>query len=103
MGYRRNSQRQLLDYLTHRVVEIIQFLPFQSPVESGTDLGACRPEFNVDQVILGVFQFGFDAVESQKVTYPDCGKDNDNGTKYSLGWCVAHHFLRDAEDFDEPI
>ena len=106
MGYWCNSQRQLFDCLAHRVVEIIQLLPFQSPVQSGTDLGADQSEFDVvllvDQVILGVSQFGFDAAESQ-VTYPDYGKDNDDGAKYSLGWCVAHHFLRDIEDFDKSI
>ena len=89
MGHRYNSQCQLLDRLAHRVVETIRPLPFQSTVQSGTDLGAGQSEFDVillaGQVILGVSQFGFDAAESQKATYPDCGKDIDNGTKYRLG------------------
>jgi hypothetical protein len=107
MGYWYNSQRQLLDRLAHRVVEIIQLLPFQSPAESGTDLGAGQPEFDVihlvDQIVLGAFQLIIDAAESRKMTYPDYRKDNDGGAKNSLGWCATCDFLREVEDFDKPV
>ena len=107
MSYWCNSQRQLFDRLAHRIVEITQPLPFQTPVESGTDLGADQPKFDVihlvGQVILGGFQFEIDATESQKVTYSDHRKDDDDGTKSRLGWCVTRDLLREIQGFDKPV
>ena len=107
MCYRYNSRCQLIDCLAHRVVEVVQLFSSQSSVESGANLGAGQPEFDiihlVDQVLLGVFQFTMDVTERQKVTYSDHCKDNNNGTESSPGWCVARDFLREIEDFDEPI
>ena len=59
-----SSRRQLLDCLAHRVVELVQPLPAQSPVEGGADAGAGQPKFDVihlvRHLVLGVFQTTFD-------------------------------------------
>ena len=106
-NYWYNSQRQLLDRFVHRVVEVVQPLLLQSPVESGAYLGAGQPEFYIfyliDQVILSVLQFVTDAIESQKVAYSDHPKDDSDGTKSSIGWRIARDFLGDIEDFDKSI
>ena len=55
-----NSRRQLVDCLAHRVVEVAQSLPVQSPVEGSTDISAGQPQFDVihpvDHRVLGPFQ-----------------------------------------------
>jgi hypothetical protein len=69
-GVRRwcNSPRQLLDRFTHAVVEVVQPLPVQSPVQGGTDVNASQPKFDVicivDHRVLGAFQSVFDQQEA---------------------------------------
>ena len=46
-----NSRRQLVDCLDHRIVEIVQPPPLQSPVEGGTDISAGQPEFDVIHLV----------------------------------------------------
>jgi len=61
---RRNSHRQLVDCLTHEVIEIVQPPPVQSLVEGGTDVSPSQPKFDairpVDQCVLGAFQSTID-------------------------------------------
>ena len=60
MRDRYNSRRQLVDCLAHGVIEIVQPLPVQSPVERFTDVSTGQPEFDVvhlvGQIVLGAFQ-----------------------------------------------
>ena len=54
-----NSCRQLVDCLDHRVIEIVQPLPLQSPVERGTDTSTGHSKFDeiylIDNRVLGPF------------------------------------------------
>jgi len=59
------SHRQLFDCLAHGVVELVQPLPAQSPVEGGADVSAGQPKFDVihlvGHLVLGAFQTAFDS------------------------------------------
>jgi len=46
-----DSRRQPVDCLNHRVVKIVQPLPFQSPIERDTDISAGQPELDVIHLI----------------------------------------------------
>jgi len=46
-----DSRRQLPDCFQHRVAEVAQRLPLQSPVQGGTDVGAGQPEFDVISLV----------------------------------------------------
>ena len=63
-----DSRRQLLDCFAHRIVEIAQPLPVQSSVESGTDLSASQPEFDVIYLIHHRFLDGFQSEINQRIT-----------------------------------
>ena len=36
-------------------------------------------------------------------THPNHYQEGTDGTKYSLGWCDASHFLREVEGFDSHV
>jgi hypothetical protein len=86
-----NSRCQLLDCLEHGVVEVVQPLPFQSPVEDGTNFSAGQPKFDVvhlvDHRVLGAFQSAIDQRKNvnQKGTHSDHCEDNADGAKSGLG------------------
>ena len=65
-----NSRRQLLDRLAHGVVEVVQLLPVQSPVEDGTDFSAGQPEFDIihpiSHPILGTPQSAIGQQETRR-------------------------------------
>ena len=72
MSGRYNSHRQLVDCLAHRVVEIVQLLPVQSPLEGRTDVGAGQPEFDVvhlvGHLVLGAFQSTIGEQKARRLT-----------------------------------
>ena len=59
-----SPRRQLLDCLAHGVIEVVQPLPTQSPVEGGADVSAGQPKFDVIHLVchlfLGAFQTAID-------------------------------------------
>ena len=58
--YWRNSCRQLLNCLQHRVIEVAQPLPLQPSVKGNIDIGAGQSKFDgiylVDHQVLDAFQ-----------------------------------------------
>ena len=67
-----NSLSQSFDCLTYGVIEVVFTLPVKSPVESGTDVGARQPKFDVihpvDHRVLGAFQSVLDQQKSRILT-----------------------------------
>jgi len=59
-----NSRCQLIYCITHRLVEIAQFLSIHPPVKRSTNVSALQPEFNILQLVshlvLGVRELGAD-------------------------------------------
>ena len=70
MHGRRNSRRKLVDCLAHRVVEIVQFLPAQPPVQGGTDICTGQPKFDVvhlvGHLVLSAFQSTIDQQKTRR-------------------------------------
>jgi hypothetical protein len=105
--YRRNSRRQLVDCFAHRVAEVAQPLPLQSPVEGGTDVRAGQPKFDVvhpvDHGVLCGFRSVFGQQKNQKGTHSDHCEDNADGAKNGLGRCNTREFLGEIQSFDGGI
>ena len=62
-----NLRPQLVNYLQHRAVELVQLLPIQSSVKGDANVGAGQPKFDVidlvDNRILGAFQLAINQHE----------------------------------------
>jgi len=82
----RNPRRQLLDCLAHGVVEVVQPLPVQFPIEGGADVGASQPKFDViglvDHRVLGAFRSVAD--KWGWGTHSDRCEDDADGAKTTL-------------------
>ena len=65
-----SSRCQLLDCLAHEVVEVVQPLPVQSPVEGGTNVNVSQPKFDVihlvDHRVPCAFQTAIDELKARR-------------------------------------
>ena len=80
----------MVDCLADRVVEVVQPLPGQSPVEGSTNIGAGQPEFDVIRLVyhrvLHAFRFSFQSISAdEKETHPGHCEDDADGAKNNLG------------------
>ena len=72
MHRRCSSRRQLADCFVRRAVEVLQWPPVQPPVESGTDVSASQPKFDIihliDHLVLCAFQSAINQQETRRLT-----------------------------------
>ena len=94
-----DSRRQLSYRITHRLTQVIGFLPTHSPVEGIPNISTVQPEFDIilviDHRILATCKPGT-TIEEGKETFADHGKDYDS-TKSGHGWCNARDLLHEIQ------